>query len=291
MTERRFRQVDVFTNTPFMGNPVAVVIDAEGLDSQAMQQIANWTNLSETTFVLPATDPLADYQLRIFTPRNELPFAGHPTIGTAHTLMELGLVAPHHQQLVQQCAGGLINLHIDDSDNSASPTITLTLPDALVTPLSSEETAMLVSGLGLTLDSALAPQIIDVGPRWIVAKVDSVQALLAAHPNYATLEALELATGATGSSIYACLAGTDSDIEVRSFAPSCGLLEDPVCGSGNGSVAVFIRMHEGATPARTIRSSQGRCVGREGRIRLSIAADAIGVGGQAVTCVEGVLNA
>jgi len=291
MTQRRFRQVDVFTDTPFKGNPVAVVIDAEGLDSSVMQQIANWTNLSETTFVLPATHPSADYQLRIFTPRNELPFAGHPTIGTAHALMELGLITPHHQQLVQQCAGGLVKLYIDESDNPASPTITLTLPEAEITPLSSDETEMLASGLGLALDHTLAPQIIDVGPRWIVAKVDSVQALLGAHPNYSKLEALELATGATGSSIYGCISGTDSAIEVRSFAPSCGLQEDPVCGSGNGSVAVFIRMYEGATHARIISSSQGQCVGREGRIKLSISADTIGVGGQAVTCIEGFLDA
>lgn len=291
MAKRRFRQVDVFTDEPFRGNPVAVVIDAEGLNSATMQQIANWTNLSETTFVLPASDPSADYQLRIFTPRSELPFAGHPTIGTAHALLELGLVTPRDKQLVQECGAGLVNLHIDDSVHPGAPTITLTLPQAVTTPLNLQEVDSLVTGLGMTLDLTLPPQLVDVGPRWIVAKAASVEALLAANPNYAMLEALELAMAATGSSIYAHQPHDDSAIEVRSFAPSCGLQEDPVCGSGNGSVAAFMRLHHGATPARVISSSQGQCVGRQGRIALSISAEAIGVGGQAVTCIEGMLNA
>ncbi len=291
MAKRRFRQVDVFTDEPFRGNPVAVVIDAEGLNSATMQQIANWTNLSETTFVLPASDPSADYQLRIFTPRSELPFAGHPTIGTAHALLELGLVTPRDKQLVQECGAGLVNLHIDDSAHPGAPTITLTLPQAVTTPLNPQEVDSLVTGLGMTLDLTLPPHLVDVGPRWIVAKAASVEALLAANPNYAMLEALELAMAATGSSIYAHQPNDDNAIEVRSFAPSCGLQEDPVCGSGNGSVAAFMRLHHGATPARVILSSQGQCVGRQGRIALSISAEAIGVGGQAVTCIEGMLNA
>lgn len=291
MAKRRFRQVDVFTDQPFKGNPVAVVIDAEGLDSASMQQIANWTNLSETTFVLPPSNPLADYQLRIFTPRSELPFAGHPTIGTAHALLELGLVTPRDKQLVQECGAGLVNLHVDDSTHLGAPTITLTLPKPVTTPLSTLDVDRLVAGLGMTLDPALPPHLVDVGPRWIVAKAASVEALLAAKPNYAKLEALELAMAATGSSIYAHQPDNDGAIEVRSFAPSCGLQEDPVCGSGNGSVAAFMRLHQGATPARVVLSSQGQCVGRSGRIALSISAEAIGVGGQAVTCIQGMLDA
>jgi PhzF family phenazine biosynthesis protein len=291
MAKRRFRQVDVFTDEAFRGNPVAVVIDAEGLDSATMQQIANWTNLSETTFVLPASNLLADYQLRIFTPRSELPFAGHPTIGTAHALLELGLVTPRNKQLIQECGAGLVNLHVDDSAHPSAPTITLTLPEAVTTPLTQQEVDRLVAGLGMALDLALPPHLVDVGPRWIVAKAASIEGLLAANPDYAKLEALELTMAATGSSIYAHQTDDDSAIEVRSFAPSCGLQEDPVCGSGNGSVAAFMRLHQGASPARVIVSSQGQCVGRRGRIALSISADAIGVGGQAVTCMQGVLDA
>lgn len=181
MAKRRFRQVDVFTDEAFRGNPVAVVIDAEGLDSATMQQIANWTNLSETTFVLPASNLLADYQLRIFTPRSELPFAGHPTIGTAHALLELGLVTPRNKQLIQECGAGLVNLHVDDSAHPSAPTITLTLPEAVTTPLTQQEVDRLVAGLGMTLDPALPPHLVDVGPRWIVAKAASIEEIGRVH--------------------------------------------------------------------------------------------------------------
>ncbi|NHB62124.1 PhzF family phenazine biosynthesis protein [Photorhabdus sp. RW14-46] len=286
-----FKQVDVFTHRPFKGNPVAVVMDAQELSSIQMQGIANWTNLSETTFILPAENPLADYRVRIFTPGSELPFAGHPTIGTAHALLEAGLIQIREGRIVQECGAGLITLNVTERDGGQK-LITIELPEPTITPLSSEQIDRLENILGCQLDRALTPALIDVGARWIVAHTTGAEAVLATKPDYARLLEHDTQMNITGVCLYgAYREGAEADIEVRSFAPSCGVNEDPVCGSGNGSVAAFMRHHKVAMiDDKIVHSSQGKKLGRQGSVWLSHADGKIFVGGSAVTCINGTIT-
>ncbi len=286
---RAYKVVDVFTATPLQGNPVAVVLDAEGLDTSAMQRIARWTNLSETTFVLPAVSPGADYRLRIFTPRSELPFAGHPTLGSAHAALEAGRVKPRDGRFMQECGVGRVALSVQGEGSNRR--LTLGLPPATVTALRAEEVTELENVLGQAVVREVAPAVVNVGPVWVVAQLPSVRDLLALAPDFARCAAFERRLGATGVTVFAAHDGGDAAIEVRSFAPSSGIDEDPVCGSGNGSVAVF-RRERGLLPAAgaTYVAAQGQCVGRDGRIAVSVdAAGNVALGGACVTCVDGAL--
>jgi PhzF family phenazine biosynthesis protein len=288
---RAYKVVDAFSATPFQGNPVAVILDGEGLSSVEMQAIAHWTNLSETTFLLPPTQAGADYLLRIFTPQSELPFAGHPTLGSAHAALEAGRATPRDGRLVQQCGQGLINIAIDGE--GAAQRLTLDLPDATMALLAEAEIAEIEAILGLPVDRAAPPAIVTVGPRWIIAQIASAEALLAVQPDIARLAQFERQLGVTGLTVYGPHPeGSDAQIEVRSFAPSCGVDEDPVCGSGNGSVAVF-RARHGLLPAGGARyeATQGRRVGRSGRIHVGVdKTGQVTIGGACVTCIDGVLR-
>ena len=288
MSQVEFRQVDVFTSKPFKGNPVAVIMDAQELDSSQMQAIARWTNLSETTFVLPATNPKADYQLRIFTPTGELPFAGHPTIGSAYALIEAGMVQARNGNLIQQCKAGLISLAISE-DASGQVAIAFELPEPALTPLTLEQTENLETIIGCHLSRETTPYLIDVGARWIVAQADNAEQLLNTTPDYSALKQHDSSFDATGVCIYGYYPDSAlTRIEVRSFAPTCDVNEDPVCGSGNGAVAAFIRHHDLHLPnRRLIQSTQGQKLNRDGQLQLTITSDAIWVGGQAVTCISG----
>ena len=288
MSQVEFRQVDVFTSEPFKGNPVAVIMDAQELDSSQMQAIARWTNLSETTFVLPATNPKADYQLRIFTPTGELPFAGHPTIGSAYALIEAGMVQARNGNLIQQCKAGLISLAISE-DESGQVSIAFELPEPALTPLTLEQTENLEAIIGCHLSRENTPYLIDVGARWIVAQADNAEQLLNTTPDYSALKQHDSSFDATGVCIYGYYPDSAlTRIEVRSFAPTCDVNEDPVCGSGNGAVAAFIRHHDLHLPSRRlIQSTQGQKLNRDGQLQLTITSDAIWVGGQAVTCISG----
>lgn len=291
MNKVDFRQVDVFTSTPFRGNPVAVVMDARFLSEGQMQAIARWTNLSETTFVLPAENPQAAYQVRIFTPESELPFAGHPTIGTAHALLEAGKIAADDGQIIQECGAGLITLMLS-KDADGIRQIAFELPDPSITLLDKQQTERLEKILGCRLDRALTPALVDVGARWIVAHAYSAKAVLETEPDFSKLYQHDREMEITGVCLYgAHQAEKQLDIEVRSFAPACGVNEDPVCGSGNGSVAAFLRYHNVRLPAdNCITSSQGVRVGRNGKIMLSLSDGKIMVGGSAVTCISGTLR-
>ncbi|MEK9495464.1 PhzF family phenazine biosynthesis protein [Photorhabdus sp. P32] len=286
-----FKQVDVFTHRPFKGNPVAVVMDAQELSPIQMQDIANWTNLSETTFILPAENPLADYRVRIFTPGSELPFAGHPTIGTAHALLEAGLIQVREGRIVQECGAGLITLNVTEMQ-SGHKSITFELPEPTITLLNTEQTDRLESILGCQLDRALTPALIDVGARWIVAHTAGAEAVLATEPDYARLYEHDTQMNITGVCLYGDYReGAEADIEVRSFAPSCGVNEDPVCGSGNGSVAAFMRHHKVTMiDDKVVHSSQGKKLGRQGGVWLSHSDGKIFVGGNAVTCINGAIT-
>lgn len=283
-----FKQVDVFTSQAFKGNPVAVIMDASTLTSEQMQAIANWTNLSETTFVLPATDSQADYQVRIFTPQNELPFAGHPTIGTAHALLEAGLITAKEGKLVQQCGAGLVALTVSELNH-----ISFELPQPKITPLDTTQTQKLAEILKCQIDTQWNAALVDVGARWVVLQAVNAEAVLAAQPDFAALKQHDLEMKVGGATVYGFYENNDEQkhIEVRSFAPSIGINEDPVCGSGNGSVASFIRYH-GILPAQNdqVLSSQGRVLGRDGQLQLNLYQDKILVGGSAVTCIDGTIK-
>jgi len=290
MKARAYKVVDVFTREPLRGNPVAVVLDAEGLDTSAMQRIARWTNLSETTFLLPATQAGADYRLRIFTPRSELPFAGHPTLGSAHAALEAGRVKPRGGGFVQECGVGMVELAVQGEGDNLR--LTFGLPPAAVTPMPPDDVDELEAVLGHAIVRTTAPAIVDVGAVWVVAQLSSVAALLALEPDFVRSAALERRLGVTGVSVFAVHEAGDAAIEVRSFAPSCGVDEDPVCGSGNGSVAVF-RRERGQLPAAgaAYTAAQGQCVGRDGRVAVEVCADGkVILGGACVTCVDGTLR-
>lgn len=283
-----FKQVDVFTSQAFKGNPVAVIMDASTLTSEQMQEIANWTNLSETTFVLPATDSQADYKVRIFTPQSELPFAGHPTIGTAHALLEAGLISAKEGKLVQQCSAGLVALTVSEMNH-----ISFELPEPKITPLDQTQTEKLAEILKCQIDTQWNAALVDVGARWVVLQAVNAQAVLDSQPDFAALKEHDLEMKVGGATVYGFYENNDEQkhIEVRSFAPSIGINEDPVCGSGNGSVASFIRYH-GILPAQNdvVLSSQGRILGRDGQLQLNLYQDKILVGGTAVTCINGTIN-
>lgn len=282
MAALSFKQVDVFTAVHFMGNPVAVVLDGDALTDAQMQQIASWTNLSETTFVLAPTDPAADYRLRIFTPAAELPFAGHPTIGTAHALLEAGRVVATNGQLVQQCARGLINVHVD------AGVIGFTLPPASSSSLPDAELDALADLIGA--QPVRPPRLVDVGPRWVLVQLADAATVLAATPDLGRMRALDAAGQRTGVVLFGAYpAGAAADYEMRAFAPAHGMGEDPVCGSGAGCLGVYLR-ETGQALDVALALGQGQVVGRDGRIRLGVYRDAITVGGHAVTCVDGTLQ-
>lgn len=287
MTDVRFKQVDVFTERPFLGNPVAVVLDAAGLSTEQMQQIARWTNLSETTFVLPSAT--ASYRLRIFTPVSELPFAGHPTIGSAHAVIEAGIIAPAGGELSQECVSGRIPLRV-----LADGSISARVPAPKVLRDQPADPARLSTILGAPVEPTPVPVPVDVGAVWLIARVTSPQALASAKPDLAAIADLTRGMrGVTGISAFAIddTPGVPK-VQVRSFAPADGIDEDPVCGSGNAAVGAYL----GATGllAQTGGSyvaAQGMQVGRDGRVAVEVRGpDHVEIGGHAVTVVDGMIR-
>lgn len=290
MSARRFKQVDVFTGTPFFGNPVAVVLDAEGLETAEMQRIAAWTNLSETTFVLPSSDAGADYRLRIFTPRAELPFAGHPTLGSAHAVLESGIAAPRDGRLVQECGAGRVRLSVEDG---ADARLWLESPKCNLRPVDARQLGPLEQALGARVERTPAPQTVEVGPIWLVARLTDAAAVGALAPDLAAVAELSAALGITGVVVFGASDDGIAAIHVRAFAPAHGVPEDPVCGSGNISVAAFLaQTGQIAQTGRQYAARQGMQLGRDGRValRVSEAGDRIWLGGNAVTCLDGTLR-
>ena len=265
MTERRFKQVDVFTRRPFFGNPVAVVLDGAGLEPDAMQRIAGWTNLSETTFVTPAAAPGADYRVRIFTPRRELPFAGHPTIGTAHAVLEAGIARPREGRVRQECGAGVLTLTVDGEGSDRR--IDVEVPPAKFDSVAPAVLARVRAALGLLASPAREPRVVDVGPRWFVLELGDAAAVRALAPDFAALAEASRALGITGVTAFGRAQAGDHAMAVRSFAPAEGIPEDPVCGSGNGCVAALVRS-ERLISGHSYVASQGSCVGRDGRVEI-----------------------
>jgi PhzF family phenazine biosynthesis protein len=273
MKPLKFKQVDVFTDKPFLGNPVAVVIGGEDLDTATMQRIAGWTNLSETTFLLKSSK--ADYKLRIFTPRKELPFAGHPTIGSAHAALESGFV-PRKKQLTQECGAGLIELSVEDDGR-----IFLKGPAPKVRPLQTQ-----IPSIPLAPASKVIR--VDVGPVWIVGEMTDARALAALEPDMTAITEWSRSFDAAGTTVFAVSGDSVSPIHVRSFAPAHAIPEDPVCGTGNLSIAAYLGDTKRFGPEYIAR--QGMQMDRDGRVWVRMTKDGVLLGGHAVTCVEGTLN-
>jgi PhzF family phenazine biosynthesis protein len=285
-----FKQVDVFTTRPFFGNPVAVVLDGDGLDTAAMQRLAAWTNLSETTFVLRPTATGADYALRIFTPRAELPFAGHPTVGTAHAVLEAGRVVAK-PELRQQCGAGVLRLVVEGSGRERR--ISVEAPAAALEALGAETLPQVEGALGARLAPGSTGQLVTIGPRWLTLMLADAATVRALVPDMAAVAAVSRNLRATGITVFAPDRGGGHDIVVRSFAPADGIPEDPVCGSGNAAVGAWLQ-HAGVTVGAGGRhvASQGRELGRDGyvTVRVDDATRRVWIGGAAVTCVDGVLH-
>jgi PhzF family phenazine biosynthesis protein len=270
---RPFRQVDVFTTTPYAGNPVAVVLDGEGLSTEEMQRFAHWTNLSETTFVLPPGDPGADYRVRIFTPVAELPFAGHPTLGTCHAWLEAGGEPREPGTIVQLCSAGLVPVRrTNDGLAFAAP------PLIRSGPVEESLLEEIASVLGIERGDIRDAEWADNGPGWVAVLLESAEAALAVRPR-----STELDLGVAGP----YPAGSPEAFEVRAFFPVNGVtVEDPVTGSLNASLAGWLLRTGRATAPYVAR--QGTALGRAGRVHVSQDPDGtIWVGGGTITCVSG----
>jgi len=274
MRSRPFAQVDVFTATPYFGNPVAVVLDAEGLTEPEMARFARWTNLSETTFVLPPSDPAADYRLRIFTPGGELPFAGHPTLGSAHAWLESGATGRSAGFLVQECGIGLVTLRRDGAHLSfAAP------PLLRSGPVSAEVRDRVVRSLRVASDAVVACEWIDNGVPWIGVVLPDGDSVLALEPDVSLMGELEIGVLGRWHEAH------DADVEVRGFAPGLALSEDPVTGSLNAGFASWL-IGAGLLPPRYV-VAQGTALHRAGRVQVDQVGDDIWIGGSTHTCIAG----
>jgi PhzF family phenazine biosynthesis protein len=283
----RFKQVDVFTAVPFKGNPLAVVFDADGLDDTQMQTIARWTNLSETTFLVTSTEPTADYRVRIFTTHGELPFAGHPTLGTAHALLESGYQPKVPGKLIQQCGAGLVELRAQEGDAWA-----FAAPPARVTPLPADLYATLTAALQSdAVDFSAPPCGIDNGAPWLVVRVASAADCLDIKADAATLARVVEAVGAHGVAVYGPHdADGPATFEVRCLmvGGNLGVGEDPVTGSANAALAGLLSAQQ-RRPGLAYTVRQGTVIGRAGQVsvRYDDAAGQTWIGGSSVTVVDG----
>ena len=278
--ERAFAQVDVFSSVPYRGNPVAVVLDAAGLSDDEMAQIANWTNLSETTFVLPPTDDRADYRLRIFTRTRELPFAGHPTLGSAAAWLHAGGRPRRADRLVQECGVGLVELR----RGTAADQLAFAAPDLLRSgPLDESFVSDIAAALGIDRGEILDHAWVDNGPGWAAVRLASAEQVLALTPDFSAIPDTKL--GVVGAHPH----GSDHEYEVRAFVPGVGMAEDPVTGSLNASVAQWL-MDSGLVPD-AYTATQGTAIGRAGVISITRDGDAVWVGGPTTVCFTGTANA
>jgi PhzF family phenazine biosynthesis protein len=269
---RRFSQVDVFASEPFLGNPVAVVHDAEGIGAEDMARFASWTNLSETTFLLDPTTDEADYRLRIFTPNSELPFAGHPTIGSAHAWLEAGGVPRTDGQLVQECGAGLVRLRRGERLAFAGP------PFIRSGDVSEQDREQIVRALRIDPSQVVDAEWIDNGPGWVGVLLETADEVLAIEPDWSAAKGMDI--GVVG----AYPDGSECAVEIRAFCPGFGMDEDPVTGSLNAGVAQWLA---GDRLPTSYVASQGTALGRRGRVYVDREGDTVWVGGDARTSVTG----
>ncbi|NLG20746.1 MAG: PhzF family phenazine biosynthesis protein [Actinomycetales bacterium] len=270
----RFSQLDVFARHPFRGNPLAVVHDAEGIPDEELARFANWTNLSETTFLLPPTVPEADYRVRIFTPGEELPFAGHPTLGSARAWLAAGGVPHAEGEVVQECGAGLVRIRYDGAHLAfAAP------PFLRSGEVSDADLQRIVSALRIRPDQVRHAQWIDNGPGWVGVVLGSAEEVLALEPDFAAFGGLDI--GVIGPH----RPGGPADYEARAFVPGLGVNEDPVTGSLNAGFGVWL-IGSGLAP-ETFTVRQGTALGRAGDVELRAADGEVWVGGEAHLRISG----
>ena len=287
--QRRSHQLDVFSAVPLKGNPLAVVHAAEGLSDDTMAAFARWTNLSETTFLLPPQDVAADYRLRIFTPGGELPFAGHPTLGSCHAWLAAGGVPKSAGTVVQECGVGLVRVrrsgdggNSGSSDNSGERLAFAAPPLRRSGPLELELLTRIISGLGLNTSDVLHHQWVDNGPGWSALMLKSAAQVLAVKPDWSVLGDVKL--GLVGAQP----AGHETRFEVRAFVPGPPAYEDPVTGSLNAGLAQWL-IGAGLAPASYV-AAQGAALGRAGRVYVSQEGNDVWIGGDVVVCIEGTVS-
>jgi len=272
--KRRYAQLDVFTATPLLGNPLAVVHAAEGLAEAQMRAFARWTNLSETTFLLPPTDPAADYRVRIFTPDRELPFAGHPTLGSCHAWLAAGGVPRSDGEVVQQCGVGLVRIR------RAGTRLAFAAPPLRRSgPADAATLAELARSLRIPRDAIRAAEWVDNGPGWCAVLLGSRDEVLALQPDFAALQPADIGVVAP------CPPGHDAQFEVRAFIAGVGPSEDPVTGSLNAGLAQWL-IGAGIAPERYV-AAQGTALGRAGRVFVERRDGQVWVGGDSVVVVDG----
>jgi PhzF family phenazine biosynthesis protein len=285
MQQRAFKQVDVFTAKPYYGNPLGVVLDGTGLSTEEMQHFTNWTNLSECTFVLPPAHAEADYRVRIFCPGRELPFAGHPTLGTCHAWLQAG-GTPKAQHIVQECGVGLVKIQRD----TASGRLAFAAPPLIKGgPLDEADVVLIARGLRIERSDIVAHAWCDNGPKWRGVMLRNAEQVLALKPDASILEGLDIGVvgprGKVGV-VGVQAADNDTSFEVRAFFPgNNGLCEDPVTGSLNAAIAQWL-IGAGLAPTRYI-AAQGTAMARAGRVHVEQNGADIWIGGASVTCIDG----
>ncbi len=287
---RRYVEVDVFSAKAFFGNPLAVVVDSEYLDTVTMQRIAAWINFSETTFLLPPNDPEADYRVRIFTPRKELPFAGHPSVGSAYVALESGLVAPGKPKLIQECEAGLLPVFVDGED--ADRIIRVQAPQATFQDIDDDSLNQLHAALDAT--SVHTPMFVNNGPGWLICDLGEAETVRGLRPNQKAMAELTESLDAVGIAVFGRDAGdnADADMAVRAFAPADGIPEDPVTGSANAAIAAYLhKAGRLADYGSHYRASQGREIDRNGFVDIEIGDEGtICFGGACTLVVSGKMN-
>ncbi|WP_404649253.1 PhzF family phenazine biosynthesis protein [Dyella flagellata] len=282
-------QIDVFSRQPMRGNPLAVVIDGAGLDETTLQAFARWTNLSETAFLLPPTTAEADYRVRIFTPRQELPFAGHPSVGSAYAAIEAGLVADGKTQLIQECAAGLLPVEVEGQ--GAERIIHVQAPTAKQMDMSTELLHAIADAVGMSPEP-MHLGLIDNGPRWWIGDLREASRVRALQPDLHAISHLCEQQKAIGVAVFGQEHGSAAQMAVRAFCPADGIPEDPVTGSANAAIMAFLVARGDIRYDASYVANQGREIGRDGYVTVRHDRDtaAITVGGQCVTVIQGELD-
>lgn len=287
MALRRYLQLDVFADRPGAGNPLGVVFDAADLDGVAMQAYAAWANLSETIFFLPPTTPAADYRVRIFTPRSELPFAGHPSVGAAWAALDSGLAQAPEGHLVQECAAGLLPVRTEQRGDAR--VIHVRTPHARQVDTGDAHQPMLAATLRGLPEGKLAPALWNNGPNWWLVELADAAAVRGMAPDLSAIAALTGATQAVGLAVFGPALAADHDLAVRAFCPGDGIAEDPVTGSANASIAALLH-RAGALPGagRRYLASQGRELDRDGKIEVQVDDEGeVWIGGRVQAVIRG----
>ena len=279
MKQLGFKQVDVFANEPFKGNPVAVIFDADDLTDEQMKDIASWTNLSETTFVCKPEDEQADYKLRIFTPNNELSFAGHPTIGSSYAVLQNGLISKNKGYLVQECGVGLVKIDYTEERTYFS------LPEPKISDIELKQLDGIIESLGINGEDVIHSKKVNIGAEWLTLHIKNSSIVKRIEPNFEQMKNY-IYEGTTGVTIFGENEDDkDTTFEVRSFAPNEGVNEDPVCGSGNGCVAAVNELY-GLIVNKEYSNSQGECINRNGRVYIK-QEDGLKLGGISKIVIDG----